>query len=252
MKKTDKDFNVKSYISKKEVDQRERFHDLFKHCPIPDNDILNNLPLFMKRQNIARLLYFNDLYKEILNIHGVIMEFGVRWGPNLALLQSFRAIYEPYNYTRKIIGFDTFEGFESTHGKDGDSDIIHKGAYDVSENYEDYLSQVLTYHESEAPIDHIEKFELIKGDVVDTAKIYLDDHPETIIALAIFDMDIYHPTKEALLAIKERLVKGSIVAFDELNHPDFPGETIAFREVFGSDYQLRRSPLNPYCSYIVI
>jgi hypothetical protein len=252
MKNPKKDFNVKSYISKKELDQRDRFHDLYKQCPIPDDDILNNLPLFMKRQNIARLLYFNDLYKEILNVHGVIMEFGVRWGPNLALLQSLRAIYEPYNYTRKIIGFDTFEGFESTHAKDGDSDIIHKGAYDVSENYEDYLSQVLSYHESEAPIDHIEKFELIKGDVVNTVPMYLDDHPETIVALAIFDMDIYHPTKEALLAIKERLVKGSIVAFDELNHPDFPGETIAFREVFGSDYQLRRSPLNPYCSYIVI
>ena len=66
MKNPKKDFNVKSYISKKELDQRDRFHDLYKQCPIPDDDILNNLPLFMKRQNIARLLYFNDLYKEIL------------------------------------------------------------------------------------------------------------------------------------------------------------------------------------------
>lgn len=34
------------------------------------------------------------------------MEFGVRWGQNLALFESFRGIYEPYNYNRKIVGFD--------------------------------------------------------------------------------------------------------------------------------------------------
>ena len=206
----------------------------------------------MKRQNIARLLYFNDLYRRILNIHGVIMEFGVRWGPNLSLLQSLRGIYEPFNYTRKIIGFDTFTGFESTHNKDVKSDIIKEGAYGVSENYDEYLSEILKYHESEAPIEHIKKFELVKGDVVKTIPAYLKRHPETIIALAIFDMVIYQPTKSALLAIKDHLIKGSVVAFDELNHPDFPGETLAFREIFGSDYELIRSPSNPYCSYIVI
>ena len=247
-----KAYSIKSYISKKEEKERGKLNSLFKDTPIPDDDLLNNLPLFMKRQNIARLLYFNDLYKNILNTHGVIMEFGVRWGPNLSLLQSLRGIYEPYNYTRKIIGFDTFTGFESTHSKDGKSDIIKKGAYGVSDNYDKYLSKILQYHESEAPIEHIKKFELVKGDVVDTLPDYLEKHPETIIALAIFDMDIYQPTKAALSAIKDHLVKGSIVAFDELNHPDFPGETLAFREIFGSDYQLVRSPGNPYCSYIVI
>ena len=92
----------------------------------------------------------------------------------------------------------------------------------------------------------------MKGDVVETVPTYLKKHPETIIALAIFDMDIYQPTKAALSAIKDHLIKGSVVAFDELNHPDFPGETLAFRETFGSDYELIRSPSNPYCSYIVI
>ena len=39
------------------------------------------------------------------------MEFGVRWGQNLITLNNLRGIYEPFNHSRKIIGFDTFEGF---------------------------------------------------------------------------------------------------------------------------------------------
>ena len=78
-------------------------------------------------------------------------------------------------------------------------------------------------------------------------------HPETIVALAYFDFDIYQPTKTCLEAIKGRLTKGSVVAFDELNCPEFPGETLALKEVFGLDkYAIRRNPLNPLCSYIVI
>ena len=53
----------------------------------------------------------HELYQKILNVHGVVIEFGTRWGQNLALFESFRGMYEPYNHFRKIIGFDTFEGF---------------------------------------------------------------------------------------------------------------------------------------------
>ena len=51
--------------------------------------------------------------------------------------------------------------------------------------------------------------------------------------MAIFDMDIYKPTKDALEAIKPKLTKGSVLVFDELNCPQFPGEMQALHEVFG-------------------
>lgn len=83
------------------------------------------------------------------------MEFGVRWGRNLALFESLRGIHEPFNHNRKIVGFDTFEGFPSTHEKDGDADIVRVGAYDVTEKYEDFLAEILAYHEQESPISHV-------------------------------------------------------------------------------------------------
>ncbi len=180
------------------------------------------------------------------------MEFGVRWGQNLALFESFRGMYEPYNYSRKIVGFDTFSGFPSVHSKDGNSEIASEGAYSVTENYDEYLDKILEYHELESPISHIKKYELVKGDAIVTTEKYLKDNPETIIALAYFDFDIYEPTKKCLEMIKGHLTKGSIIGFDELNLRHFPGETLALKEVFGlSNYKIIRSPLNPFPSYIV-
>ena len=244
---------VASGSTAEEEARRGRFLQLFKRCPIPDAELLQNLGLFINRQALARILFFHELYQKILHVNGVIMEFGVRWGQNLALFESLRGIYEPYNYARRIIGFDTFEGYPSTHEKDGSAGVISPGAYSVCAEYEGYLDQVLAYHEQESPISHIRKHELVKGDACVTVPQYLDQHPEAIIALAYFDFDLYEPTKRSLEAIRDRLTKGSIVGFDELNYHLFPGETIALRETLGLDrYSIRRSPFNPLPSYIVI
>jgi hypothetical protein len=43
-----------------------------------------------------------------------------------------------------------------------------------------------------------------------------------------------------------------VVAFDELNSPDFPGETLAFIEAAGfASSPLCRFPSDPYISYFV-
>jgi len=202
--------------------------------------------------SLSRLLFFKSLYKKILKLQGVIMEFGVYWGRDLALLQNLRSIYEPFNFTRKIIGFDTFEGLkgclkeiDGTQGKDGD--------FKVPENYEFYLDHILQYHEKEAPLSHIKKYEIIKGDVRETLPIYLEEHQETIIALAYFDMDIYAPTKKCLENIKPYLQKGSIIAFDELNYDRFPGETLAVKEILGLNHiKLQRIEHEPVPCYVVI
>lgn len=244
---------TKTYSSQKENSIRSDFYDIFKQCPIPENEILSHLGLFIKRQDLSRLLFMHELYKKIIDVHGVIMEFGVRWGQDMALYETFRGIYEPYNHNRKIIGFDTFEGFPSTHQKDGQSDIIQEGAYSVTKGYESYLEKVLDYHEQESPISHIKKYRLIKGDATVEIDRFLEENPETIIAFAYFDFDIYAPTVKCLEAIRSHITKGTVIGFDELNLHDYPGETRALKEVLGLDsYKITRSPLSSVQSYIVI
>jgi hypothetical protein len=56
-------------------------------------------------------------------------------------------------------------------------------------------------------------------------------------------MDLYEPTKVCLEMLKDDMVKGSVIGFDELNLPAFPGETIAVKEVLGlRNCKLMRSP----------
>jgi hypothetical protein len=247
-------FNLPDSLgSSQELNSRKELLNLFKSSPIPTDELLQNLGLFLKRQDLTNILFMHELYQKIIDVHGVVIEFGTRWGQNLALFESFRGIYEPFNHTRKIIGFDTFEGFPSTHPKDGNNEVIKKGGFSVTDGYEDYLESILNYHETESPISHIKKFEIIKGDAIEQTEIYLKKNPHTIIALAYFDFDLYEPTKKCLELIKPFITKGTIIGFDELNHSDYPGETIAFKEVFGlNSFKITRTPHSPCTSYITI
>ncbi|MGC1297849.1 MAG: TylF/MycF/NovP-related O-methyltransferase [Alloacidobacterium sp.] len=234
-------------ISIQELQSRDSLLKLLKHCPIPEDELIRNLGLFIKRQDISAIIFKNELYKQILSVPGIVIEFGVRWGQSLALFESFRGMYEPYNHYRKIVGFDTFSGFPGIHEKDGRSEVATPGGYSVTDRYEEYLNEILQCHEQQSPISHIKKFELVKGDARVSIDKYLSEHPETIVALAYFDFDLYEPTRKCLEAIVPHLTKGSVIGFDELNNKDFPGETIALKEVLGlSKYRLQR------CSYMSI
>jgi hypothetical protein len=245
------EINILHQKNQIEKDSLNNLQNLLLNSPIPQSEILENLGLYMPRQSLTRLLFMHDIYLKILGTNGVIMEFGTRWGQNLSLFNNFRGIYEPYNFIRKVVGFDTFEGFNAVDSKDGSSSIVDVGNYSVTQNYEDHLYSVLNNQEKLSPISHINKFSIRKGDAAEQLKLYLNENPQTIIALAYFDMDLYKPTYECLNLIKPYLVKGSILAFDDLMDPNFPGETIALREVFDmSKYELQRFPYNSYPSFI--
>ena len=71
--------------------------------------------------------------------------------------------------------------------------------------------------------------------------------------MVFLDFDIYEPTKEILKMIKPRLVKGSVVAFDELNDPDSPGETLALMETIGlNNVELKKFPYASRVSYFIV
>jgi hypothetical protein len=49
----------------------------------------------LKRIALSKVIYYYELYQKILDVPGVICEFGVQWGSTLALLQNLRGMYEP-------------------------------------------------------------------------------------------------------------------------------------------------------------
>jgi hypothetical protein len=225
---------------------REDLFRLFAERPLSDEELLVNLGLFMRSGALAKLLFLNEVYAEIVSIPGVVCEFGVWWGQTLAVFENLGAVYEPYNSTRRVIGFDTFSGYAGIGQHDKRSSGIAEGVYGLPEGYESYLDQVLSYHQAENVMSHVRRHELIKGDAAITCPKWFDDHPEALVALAFFDLALYEPTRACLEAIKPRLLSGSMVVFDELSNPNYPGETRAALETLGLDgFSVRRSRFLP-------
>ena len=218
---------------------------------MPDEHLLVNLGLYMRSSALAKILFINELYELIVDIPGVIVEFGVWWGQNLVLVENLRAIYEPFNITRRIIGFDTFSGYTSFSDQDRPakkgvfqsySDVVKEGGYSVSEGYRTYLEELIAAHEGNNILGHIRKHTVIEGDVMKTAPKFFTENPETVVALAYFDLALYAPTKACLQAIRPHLVPGSVILLDEFNYPEAPGETIAFKEAFHNvPFTIRKS-----------
>lgn len=242
------------YRSPEEDLVRERFLEHFKRCRIPDNELLSNLGLFLSSKNLSRILFMHYLYTQIIDVQGIVIEFGTRWGQTLSLFAALRGIYEPFNRHRKIVGFDTFAGFPTISKKDAKNhEIIKKGGFPVTENYEEYLAKIMEFQERDNPMSHIKKFDIRVGDATIEIDRFLAEYPETVVALAYFDLDVYEPTKKCLEAIKPHLVKGSVLGFDELNDHDSPGETIALREVLGlNNVRLKRYRYASRVSYFVV
>jgi hypothetical protein len=242
---------ILSSASEKEAQQQ--FVELLQKSPLPDDELLANLGLYLTSKNLSRLLFFYEIYKRIIHTHGIIAEFGVRWGQTLSLMSALRGIFEPFNRHRKIVGFDTFDGFKGFCEKDGQLCKCADGSFSVSENYEQYLNKILALQENLNPMSHLPKWELVAGDAVQTVPEYLQRHPETIISLAIFDFDIYQPTKAALTSIMPHLMRGSILVFDELCDPIFPGETLALMETIGlRNTMIERLPMTARISFMVM
>lgn len=239
--------------SEKAVEARRKLLELFAQRPLGDEEMLVNLGLYMRSGALAKMLFLDEMYRKIVPIPGSVFEFGVWRGQSLAVLENLRAVHEPYNHARRIVGFDTFTGYPGIGAKDRASDIISKGVYKVGAGYENYLDQVLDYHEQENVMSHIKKHELVKGDATKTVPEYLKRHPETLVAMAYFDMALYEPTIKCLKAVLPRLVKGSLLVFDELCHPDYPGETSAVLETLDlKAWEIRRSAILPDRTFVVV
>ena len=246
-------YKMETKASEAQMAHREVLYRLFRERPLPDDQLLINLGLYMRSSALAKLLFLNELYQLILDHPGIIVEFGTWWGQNLVVFENLRAIYEPFNASRRVIGFDTFKGYPSLSEQDRQSETIKIGGYKVSDDYRAYLAELLAYHETNNVLHNIRKHEVIEGDVVETAPKFFGAHPETVVALAYFDMALYEPTKVCLEALRPHLVSGSVIMFDELNSRDYPGETVAFREVLGNErYTLHKSKFMTDRSYLIM
>lgn len=238
--------------------QAERVEaDLIRACfernPETWSKKLENFPKYVRRQNLTRFLALYEIYKRILPVKGSIVECGVFRGFGVMTWAKLSSILEPVNLTRRIYGFDSFLGFPSISEADrtGLGAKVCEG--DLLSDSEEEIMELVSINDSTRFLGHVPKVKLIKGDAVHTIPNFLSETPHLIVSLLFLDFDLYEPTKVALEYFIPRMPKGSVIAFDELDNPLWPGETVAMLEKCGAgNLRLQRLEYDPYIGFAVI
>jgi hypothetical protein len=212
-----------------------------------------NFPLYAPRQDLARFLCKYEIFKRVLDVQGSVIECGVAFGGGVLGWAQASAILEPMNYQRRVIGFDTFTGFPGLSENDPAAEAKEARAGGFAIDSYDEIMRCATLLDANRPIGHIPKVELVRGDANETIPLYVEKNPHLVVSLLYLDFDIYEPTKTAIEHFVPRMPKGAVIAFDELNHPSWPGETLAALEMFNlNELRLERVPFVPTISFAQI
>lgn len=225
---------------------------IFSQCLDSTEIKLENFPKYIRRQDLTHLLARYEIFKKSLEIKGSIVECGVFRGFGLMAWANFSAVLEPTNLTRRIYGFDTFGGFPSVTKKDLNR-VRSAGKTDLNSNSYDELHELIKVYDSNRFLGHVSKIELIRGNATETIPAFVEKNPHLVVSLLFLDFDLYEPTKVAIEQFVPRMPRGSIIAFDELDNPIWPGETLALLDTLGINrLKLERIEWDPYIAYAVV
>lgn len=229
----------------------------FECFPVSTREKLENFTNWVRNRDLARFLYRSEIYKSILHVPGVIVEAGVLYGGSLSSWLHLGEIYEPVNYGRRVYGFDTFTGFPSVSQKDipekkNFPEYYNAGTFSAEKAEEDILD-LFRLLDKTRKLSQLPRMNLIKGNIMETLPELLAKDKSILVSLLHIDIDLYEPTKAAIVACLPRMPKGAVICFDELCYEDWPGETEAVLELFDvNNLTMERSPITPNIGVIRI
>jgi hypothetical protein len=246
---------VTSYSPPEALEARAALFQEFKRYPGTEEEIERSLGLFLRGSLLARILAVTDLYRQIVALPGTIFDVGTWRGQTAVLCENLRAVFEPLHFNRRIVCFDTFQGYKGFSTKDRPTELHHDGTYTLAgEGYAELLSRLLVLHEkSNALGNNHGKHRVIPGDCRQTIPAFFEANPNEYLALAFFDVNAYEPTLDAFEAVWPRLVPGGIAAFWQLSRDTIPAEARVYAEKILPRYphRLHRAATYPGLCYLV-
>src|SRR3954470_20387514 len=151
----------------------ELTQEAFESSRVGILDRLEAFPRFASKRSLARFLCRQELYRRVLDVNGAIVECGVFNGAGLFTWAQLANIFEPTNYNRKVIGFDTFEGFPGVSDADGGD--WARG--DPRGESRELLEMSVAKLDAERHLAHLPLVELVEGDFLETGPAYLERNP---------------------------------------------------------------------------
>jgi len=215
---------------------------------IGQQDVVENFMLFLRRVNFCKFLAHVDIFNRIIDIPGHVVECGVFKGMSLLTFTKLIEVLCPADSLKRVIGFDTFEGFVGLDEKDGPPNA-QRGKVPGGWNAQEFfpaLERLIEISQRDSMVPRVKRVELVKGDAAKTIPEYVQRNPGIRISLLHLDMDVYEPTMAALKHLYPLVSPGGIVLLDEYGMDGFPGESAAFDEYFGQNRPvLKKFPYTP-------
>ncbi len=190
-------------------------------------DLYNEFTLHGELDRFTKLLARYELFKLILDKPGDIVEGGVLKGAGVLYWARLIQIFNPLS-RRKVIGFDTFEGYpEKSASRAGDKQTARAFTKEQIASVDLVSNATIMQAAEEQGLAN--RIELVKGDAVTTVSNYVKERPGFRVALLNLDFVLYDPTLAALKHLFPRVVSGGVVALDEYAVAD-KGESEAVDE----------------------
>lgn len=218
------------------------------YTPISDRDVFDIENSFYLRSDpyrLGKILGQYEIYKQIVDLPGAIVECGVFKGVSFIRFATFRHVLETQE-SRKIIGFDSFGDFPST-GLSRDDDIEFAATHDGQSGGPGISSEELSKLLGAKGFGN---FELVRGNVLDTIAPYFAKNDYEKIALLHLDMDVHAPTAATLELLWDRIVPGGIVMIDD--YGTVSGATVAIDDfVRGKSLRINKAAYYKIPAFIV-
>jgi len=157
-----------------------------------------------------KMMKRTELYLNVKDIVGDILEFGVFKGASVALWSKLINMYEPNSIT-KVIGFDFFNPEQVV----GELDGINKAMMADVVNRVEKNDLSLEGVQEKLSVFDSSRYKLIQGDAVSTSSTFVNNNPGLKIKLLYMDLDVGEPTYKILVKLWNNVSINGIIVFDE-------------------------------------
>ncbi len=214
----------------------ERLYELLRSRIDDPAHLVSALSLYIRRIHLGKLLSLYEAYRLVTELPGSVVELGVFKGESLLFFGKLMELLNVNDRSARVIGFDNFAGFPELHAKDGadDTKVDKRLGGWSSAGYREELLALINAFDHDRLAGHKSRIELVEGDITETVPAYAAAHPGLRIKLLNLDCDLYEPTLAGLRSLYPLVVEGGVVLLDEYAFEQFPGESKAVEEYFGS------------------
>ncbi|OEU70993.1 MAG: hypothetical protein BA863_18850 [Desulfovibrio sp. S3730MH75] len=210
----------------------ETINGFLASSSISAEDMLKNYPAFIRRRDLPRLLAHYELFKLIKDVPGSIVELGVYLGAGLFTFSKLLETFCPGDRSRKVYGFDTFEGYTNFKKNDAESKEWIEDSIGTKVSNVEMMQKLCDINNLDNFIAGVERSVIIPGDVSKTVPEFAKNPNGLRISLLYFDTNLYEPTAAGLEHLYKYVIPGGIVAFNGFGIPPWEGEAKAFEEFF--------------------